>query len=112
MKRGVGAIQLEKASPPPFAGTLPAAIAPTTVPMKNGVITEERAKVAPAARCSLSPSIDLRKAKPDPRRTTPRTARMCGTYKVLKMALTPVWEANHVWLIFIQRCLASQTGVS
>ena len=46
---GSGCSQLEKASPSPPAGTLPAAIAPTTAPMKNGVSTEERAKVAPAA---------------------------------------------------------------
>src|ERR1700759_2575557 len=114
MKRGVGAIQLEKASPPPCAGTLPAAIAPTTVPMKNGVITEERAKVAPAARCSFSPSIDLREANPEPRRTIPSTARISGTYKVLKMALKTDGKAvqRTTRMKTSQTWLASQTGVS
>ena len=79
MKSGSGASQVEKASPLPAAGTLPAAIAPTTVPMKNGVTIEERAKVAPAARRSCSPSTDLRKAKPEPRRTIPSTASTSGT---------------------------------
>ena len=76
---GSGASQLEKASPLPSAGTLPAAIAPTTVPMKNGVSTEERAKAAPIARRYSSRWIDLRKAKPAPRRTIPSAARASGT---------------------------------
>ncbi len=63
----------------PAAGTLPAAIAPTTAPMKNGVRTEERAKVAPAARRASSPSIALRKAKPEPRSTIPTAASAIGT---------------------------------
>ena len=79
IRSGSGWIQLEKGSPPPSAGTLPAAIAPTTVPMKNGVRTEERAKVAPAARRPCKPSIDLRKAKPEPRRTIPIAASASGT---------------------------------
>ena len=76
---GSGSSQLEKALPSPRAGTLPAAIAPTTVPMKKGVSTEERAKVAPAARRAERPSIDLRKAKPEPRRTIPTAASASGT---------------------------------
>ena len=76
---GSGSSQDEKASPLPSAGTLPEAIAPTTAPMKNGVSTEERAKVAPAARRAASPSIDLRKAKPEPRRTIPTAASAIGT---------------------------------
>ena len=76
---GSGSSQEEKASPLPSAGTLPAATAPTTVPMKNGVRTEERAKVAPAARRSCRPSTDLRKAKPAPRRTIPSAASASGT---------------------------------
>ncbi len=76
---GSGSSQLEKASPLPSAGTLPVAIAPTTVPMKKGVRTEERAKVAPAARRAERLSIDLRKAKPEPRRTIPIAARKSGT---------------------------------
>ena len=47
--------------------------------LKNGVTIEERAKVAPAARRSFSPSIDLRKAKPEPRSTIPSTASTSGT---------------------------------
>jgi len=47
--------------------------------MKNGVMTEERAKTAPAARRASSPSTELRKAKPEPRRTIPSTARVSGT---------------------------------
>ncbi len=79
MNSGSGASQLEKASPSPPAGTLPSAIAPTTVPMKNGVSTEEMAKVAPRARCASSERIDSRKAKPAPRRTMPKAARVSGT---------------------------------
>src|SRR3954469_16436874 len=87
MKRGSGASQVEKASPLPSGGTLPAAIAPTTVPMKNGVSSEEIAKVAPIARRSRSPTTDLRKAKPAPRRTIPSAASAIGTYNVVKIAL-------------------------
>ena len=48
------------------AGICPVAMAPITVPMKNGVSSEEKAKVAPMVRCTLSPSTSLRKAKPAP----------------------------------------------
>ena len=77
-KSGAGASQLETGSPSPEAGTLPTAIAPATVPMKNGVSTEEMAKVAPAARRPPRPLISLRKAKPAPRRTIPTAARARG----------------------------------
>ena len=63
-------VQLAVGSPLPSAGTSPEAIAPTTVPMKNGVSTEEIAKTGlawPRAR----PSITLPKAKPDPAQDDP-----------------------------------------
>ena len=46
-------------------------MAPTTVPMKNGVSSEENANAAPAARCWGSRVISLRKANPAPRSTIP-----------------------------------------
>ncbi len=98
----------------PSAGTLPAAIAPTTVPMKNGVRTEEIAKVAPIARRSRKPTIDLRKAKPAPRRTIPSAARAIGTYSVVKIALKAVGKAvqRTTRTKISQTWLASQTGVN
>jgi len=47
----VGLIQLVQGSPAsPPAGTRPDAMAPATVPMKNGTSTDEMAKAAPKLR--------------------------------------------------------------
>src|SRR5262249_50928989 len=54
-----------------------------TVPMKNGVIREEKAKVAPAARWRDSRVISLRKAKPAPRSTIPAAASHSGRARVV-----------------------------
>ena len=50
-------------------------MAPTPVPMKNGVSNEEKAKVAPAARCWGSRDSSLRKANPG----TTKQPRAIGT---------------------------------
>ena len=54
-----------------WRGRAPAAMAPTTVPMKNGVSSEEKANVAPAARCRLSREIPCGTRSPAPRSTIP-----------------------------------------
>ena len=58
-------------------------MAPTTVPMKNGVTSEENANAAPAARCKPSRDISLRNANPAPRSTTPATASHIGSAQVV-----------------------------
>jgi hypothetical protein len=89
-------------------------MAPMTVPMKNGVSSEEKAKVAPATRCRLSRVISLRKAKPAPRSTTPPTASQSGSaavvitaanasgnpvQKMTKMKTSQTWLASHTGVI-------------
>ena len=56
-------VQLANASPAPSAGTSPAATAPIAAPRKNGVITEESAKVAPEQRASPIVAASPRSAK-------------------------------------------------
>ena len=53
-------------------GTRPEAIAPTTVPMKNGVTTEETAKARSAKRWPETVRATLWKANPEPRSTIPK----------------------------------------
>ncbi len=50
MDSGRKPVQLAVGSPSPWAGTSPAAIAPTTVPMKNGVMTDANPKIRVAGR--------------------------------------------------------------
>ena len=77
MTRGRKPVQLLVGSPSPPAGTSPEAIAPTTVPMKNGVSTDANPKTRLAGR-STGPGRAWRKAKPEPRRTIPSAARASG----------------------------------
>ena len=93
-------------------GTRPDAIAPTTVPMKNGVSSEE----IPNRRCAATRPRSLRavpwNAKPAPRSTIPSAARLSGMNSVEKMAAnasenavqsTTSTKISHTWF-------ASQTG--
>ena len=82
--------------------------------MKNGVSTEERAKVAPIARRYSSRCTDLRKAKPAPRRTIPSAASAIGTYSVVMIAPKASGKAvqRTTRMKISQTWLASQTGVS
>ena len=88
-------------------------MAPTTVPMKNGVSREENANTAPARRCGPSRVISLRKANPAPRSTIPASASQIGSASVV------ITEANACGNAVqkmtrsntSQTWLASQTGV-
>ena len=82
-----GLSQLLTASPAALpGGTLPDAIAPTTVPMKNGVSSEE----SPNSRAARSRPRERRavlwNAKPEPRSTIPSAARLSGMNSVEKIA--------------------------
>ena len=69
----------------PFAfpiGTRPEATAPATVPMKKGVITDERANAQVARRRPRSLAATPWKANPAPRSTIPRAARLSGMNRV------------------------------
>src|SRR5689334_15126071 len=87
MTSETGLTQLDHGSPAALpGGTLPAAIAPTTQPMKNGVKSDERPNRRSAA---LRPPVRfavLWKAKPDPRSTIPNAARLSGMNSVEKTA--------------------------
>ena len=93
-------------------GTLPEAIAPTTVPMKNGVRSDESPNRR-AARClPFSVLAVLWNANPEPRSTMPSAARLSGMNRVEKMEpnasenpvhSTTSTKMSHTWL-------ASQTG--
>jgi hypothetical protein len=63
-------------------GTRPVATPPATVPRKNGVTTEEAAKLAPKMRFSQRASVTLRKANAAPRMITPNAARVSGMMSV------------------------------
>src|SRR5260370_13858965 len=63
-------------SPYPPAGTRPEATAPATVPKKNGVISDDPAKIAPNNLARRNVSAYLRNAKLPPRHTTPATANI------------------------------------
>ena len=77
MTSGRKPVQLPVGSPSPPAGTSPEAIAPTTVPMKNGVSTEATPKTRLAGPLHR-PGRAWRKAKPEPRRTIPSAASASG----------------------------------
>ena len=108
-----GFSQLETGSPVAFpTGTRPDATAPTTVPMKNGVSSDESPK-SRSARCRpASRRAVLWKAKPEPRSTMPSAARLSGMKSVEKIAAnaaekpvqsTTRTKISHTWF-------ASQTG--
>ena len=71
----VGLTQDPIGSPYPPAGIRPDAIAPATVPRKNGVITDEAAKIAPKTAPGAKVSADLRNAKLAPRQHDPRQSQ-------------------------------------
>ena len=88
-------------------------MAPITVPMKNGVTSEEKAKAAPAARCRGSGDSSLRNANPAPRSTIPATASHSGSAQVVITAANaagkPVQKMTRSKTS--QTWLASHTGV-
>ena len=105
--------QLETGSPLALPiGTCSDAIAPTAVPRKNGVSTDEIAKAAPAARRPRSVLATLRKAKPEPRSTMPSAASASGMNSVditdEKAMPKAVQETTRTKIS--QTWLASQTG--
>ena len=57
-------------------------MAPATAPKQYGTSTDETAKAAPKFRRSRVLSTALRKAKLDPRSTTPNAANVSGTNSV------------------------------
>jgi hypothetical protein len=95
------------------AGIWPVAMAPITVPMKNGVTSEENAKVAPRARCALSPETSLRNANPAPRSTIPASASHSGSATVVITAANACGNAVQKMTRSktSQTWLASHTGV-
>src|SRR5215211_5629270 len=109
----VGLIQLDHGSPAsPPAGTRPEAMAPATVPMKNGTNTEEMAKAAPKLRRSRVRNTALRKAKLAPRSTMPSAARVKGTNSVSVIEANASEKPDHNTTSerISQTWLASQTG--
>ena len=87
-------------------------MAPTTVPMKNGVSSEESPKSSSAIRRPPSRAAVFWNAKPEPRSTIPSAARLSGMNSVEKIEAnadenpvqsTTRTKISHTWL-------ASQTG--
>ena len=101
------------ALPDPPASTSPAAIAPTTQPRKNGVISEEIEKTTFGAARPRSPNV-WPKANPDPRRTIPTAASASGRYSVSMIAREGAGNAvqRTTSVKISQTWLASQTGPS
>ena len=88
-------------------------MAPITVPMKNGVSSEENAKVAPSARCRLSRLTSLRNANPAPRSTIPASASHSGSAAAVITAANACGNAvqKMTRAKTSQTWLASHTGV-
>ena len=109
----VGDVQAASAFPLGWTGTCPVATAPTTVPMKNGVISEEDAKVAPVSCCTRIRWAVCRKANPTPRSTMPSSDRLSGTNSAVMMAANAGGNAVHssTRMKISHTWLASQTGV-
>jgi hypothetical protein len=81
----------------PPVGTRPDAIAPATVPRKNGVITEDAAKIKPKNLVFSKEAVYLRNAKLAPRKTIPAKASMSGMNSVVIAAAKAVGKAvRHV----------------
>src|SRR5258708_22692201 len=91
----VGLIHEPTRSPYPPAGTRPEAMAPATVPKKNGVISDEPAKIAPNNLAWLNVSAYLPDAKLAPRHTIPATASIKGVNRVVGAAAKAAGEAGH-----------------
>ena len=108
-----GLSQLVTLSPAAFpTGTRPPAMAPTTVPMKNGVRIELSPKISPAASRPRARRAVWWNANPDPRSTMPRAASVSGMNRVEKIASNagekPVQRTTRTKIS--QTWLASQTG--
>ena len=97
---------------PSAAMTLPLAMAPATVPSRNGVRTDEIANTAPAACRPRNPVATGRNANAAPRRTIPSATRDSGTNSAVMIAAKAGGKAvqrmtrskmSQVWF-------ASQTG--
>ena len=109
----VGFHQLRSRSPAASpAGTRPDAMAPATVPRKNGVSTDEDANAAPNTRRCHGTVLVLRNAKAAPRAMMPSAARVSGTYRVditaAKTGGNPVHSSTRMKMS--QTWLASHTG--
>ena len=105
--------QLVTASPAALpTGTRPEAIAPTTVPKKNGVTTDETAKARSARRCPETVRATLWKANPEPRSTIPSAARLIGMKRVDMIDPKASEKAVHrtTSTKISQTWFASQTG--
>ncbi len=113
IKIETGFSQLDHGSPAALpTGTRPDAIAPTTVPMKNGVITDEAANRCSAKLRSLGRFTTSWKANPEPRRTIPSAARHSGMNRVDITASKATEKAVHntTRMKISQTWLASHTG--
>ena len=93
-------------------GTRPDATAPTTVPMKNGVSSDERPKRRSASRRPLSRRAVSWNANPAPRSTMPSAARLSGMNSVEKIASNAAENAvqSTTRTKISQTWLASHTG--
>src|SRR3954463_13444025 len=108
-----GLSQLDTGSPAALpTGTRSDAIAPTTVPMKNGVSSDESPKMRSAIERPSSLRAVLWNANPAPRSTMPSAARLSGMKSVEKTASNasenPVQRTTSTKIS--QTWLASQTG--
>ena len=79
----------------PSAGTRPLATAPTIIPKKNGVISDDAANITPNRRARAIVSANLRKANPAPRSTMPAPTSSHGMYSVVMIGPKPVGNAVH-----------------
>src|ERR1700693_1026784 len=91
----VGVIHVQIRSPYPRAGIRPEAIAPATVPRKNGVISDDAAKIAPNNLAWVKVSAYLRNAKLAPRKTIPASASISGMNRVVVAAANAAGKAVH-----------------
>ena len=94
------------------SGTRPEATAPTTVPMKNGVSSDESPNSAWETRRSRAPGASRWKANPAPRSTIPSAARLSGMNSVEKIAAKAAEKAvqSTTSTKISQTWLDSQTG--
>jgi hypothetical protein len=70
-------------------------MAPATVPKKNGVISEDPAKMAPNRRAWRNVAAYLRNAKPAPRSTIPARASVNGVNSVVVAAAKALGKPVH-----------------
>ena len=94
-------------------GTRPEATPPSAAPRKNGMSTEEKAKMAPRKRASRIVAAWPRRAKAAPRKMIPSAARKRGMERVEN--IDPKATGNAVQMItstkMSQTWLASHTGL-